>query len=1067
MLKNFSQLLLATLIIFTFITPLTGIASEEYLLTDNNKPGWVSNTFDKKVKRIPTGAALSWIKEGKFACDKGIIKTGSRPKSTNRVLLDGRKGPEGGFQAYGSWRGGVYYATFIIDLKGKFLLTRVSVWTTHTKSRSAEFFEVLLSNDGKNFIPAGTMELDKKFDKKIYPPKQTDLLLQKPTVARYVKLRIKKRGGSMQMILSEVAVWGKRSPVGTNTALLPENQRPPVSFKVSGIGSGAVSLNWKKFARGAGKVKNWKIYISDEAFKKITDPGVKLKEKVRAKFTRKIIYPLTPGQQYYFGISAEYNNGEYPLVNSISYTPPKPFSCKTFGDMLAINHFWGGGSARFDKRPHARAWEQVALDILGTTPIRQIRWWRSYPEIVKEMYERNISLCTWPNEANLKNGKALGIYSYSAGNEPDISGKPLKAYLDHLKKAYKLAKKISPENVISAPTTGIDDHGLDWLDKFYQAGGKDYFDVLDLHSYTKKPKQYVVPAAYPPASPEALFHRIKKLRKVLKKHGDESKPMISTEYGYTECKVANPSGDISPKRKAQWLTRGLIIHYVLGFKRVFIYSFWDEGTNENYTEHFFGMIDYNLQKKPTFYALCTLGRELGESVLEGIVPGINLPHYGYQFKNAAANEYTAVIWDGSGNYSGKFQTSPGKLTITSLLGKQRKLKTNSKGEFKLLFGPSVVYIKSTSPIKLISSVKLSKKTKASGSIIITPVGKIITVDADLADKKIICTLENQTRSTAVVNVNLDTLPGQNMASQKVKLAPGNTRIVKFDIPQSSRVLEKYNISINYSDRYSTYSKSAGVYVRRLQPNNGKVNIKTAKMYGYNQDVWIISNDKLEVSIDPMRGGRILEIIDKITGANQVNIDYDRLGGLHNVAFYYCIWDQVKSKRGFGISRNTKYRVKKIANGVQLSANSAKGISIIKDYSLNNNSTLKLDVKVTNNAGIELPVSYYMHPEYTVGGSGDNQTDILQLPIAGEIIKFPFWSGLGERRIAPLAGWWAVFDSKSRVELKQQFSLQKFRQPRLWFGIGCYNFEMESTKGMELKNGESWNGTLNWQLKHKD
>ena len=78
----------------------------------------------------------------------------------------------------------------------------------------------------------------------------------------------------------------------------------------------------------------------------------------------------------------------------------------------------------------------------------------------------------------------------------------------------------------------------------------------------------------------------------------------------------------------------------------------------------------------------------------------------------------------------------------------------------------------------------------------------------------------------------------------------------------------------------------------------------------------------------------------------------------------------------------------------------------------------------------------------------------------------FWNGLGNKPVQPLSdGWWKVDDSAKKVRLEQKFDLKKFRTPRLWFGLGCYNLEMESAKNLTLKPGDSWNGSLTWTLSH--
>ena len=107
----------------------------------------------------------------------------------------------------------------------------------------------------------------------------------------------------------------------------------------------------------------------------------------------------------------------------------------------------------------------------------------------------------------------------------------------------------------------------------------------------------------------------------------------------------------------------------------------------------------------------------------------------------------------------------------------------------------------------------------------------------------------------------------------------------------------------------------------------------------------LSDDTLELTVDPKRGGRILEIYDRRTGRNQITIPYDRLAGLHNIAFYYCIWDEVRGPHGFGIGRNTPYRVNVLPDGLELSAENPGKLAVTKKITLGNRGTLNLDVTV--------------------------------------------------------------------------------------------------------------------------
>ena len=236
------------------------VAGADDLLLSDNPAG---NAFDSGVKRIATGAALTWITDGEFATGSAeLLKTGSRPDGTNRVLLDGRRGSDGNCQAFGNW-GGQYYGTFVIDLKADYLVTRASVWSQQTRTQGIESLELLLSSDGKKFVAVGSVKpADDLLNRTEKLGEQIDLVLEKPAMARYVQFRVKKHPARMQMILAEAAVWGDRLPQGADrTVWLPENQRPEVAVTGRGIGSGALALDWSGFG-SASQVKNYRLYRS-------------------------------------------------------------------------------------------------------------------------------------------------------------------------------------------------------------------------------------------------------------------------------------------------------------------------------------------------------------------------------------------------------------------------------------------------------------------------------------------------------------------------------------------------------------------------------------------------------------------------------------------------------------------------------------------------------------------------------------------------------------------------------------------------------------------------------------
>jgi hypothetical protein len=86
-----------------------------------------------------------------------------------------------------------------------------------------------------------------------------------------------------------------------------------------------------------------------------------------------------------------------------------------------------------------------------------------------------------------------------------------------------LAPNLAPPN----STDAMND--LEYLEKMYQAGAADYFDILAVHSYGWKS------AANEPPSPDRVnWRRTELLRDIMTKYGDDEKPVMLTEGGWND-----------------------------------------------------------------------------------------------------------------------------------------------------------------------------------------------------------------------------------------------------------------------------------------------------------------------------------------------------------------------------------------------------------------------------------------------------------------------------------------------------------------------------------------------------
>ncbi len=129
-------------------------------------------------------------------------------------------------------------------------------------------------------------------------------------------------------------------------------------------------------------------------------------------------------------------------------------------------------------------------------------------------------------------------------NEPNLSFewgyRPVdpEAYTELLKVAYRRAKEANPDCYVLngglAPT--IAREGNEWglsdlvfLQRMYDAGAKDYFDILAIHAYG-----YVFPPDDPPAEDKINFSRAELVREVMVRNGDEDKKVMITEGGWND-----------------------------------------------------------------------------------------------------------------------------------------------------------------------------------------------------------------------------------------------------------------------------------------------------------------------------------------------------------------------------------------------------------------------------------------------------------------------------------------------------------------------------------------------------
>jgi hypothetical protein len=110
------------------------------------------------------------------------------------------------------------------------------------------------------------------------------------------------------------------------------------------------------------------------------------------------------------------------------------------------------------------------------------------------------------------------------------------AYVALLKTAYQRIKAVDPRAVVLpaalAPTlerTAENLNDLDYLQRMYDAGAREYFDLMNIHAYG-----FQNPPDDPPAPDRLNFARAVLIREVMVRNGDAAKSALISEAGWND-----------------------------------------------------------------------------------------------------------------------------------------------------------------------------------------------------------------------------------------------------------------------------------------------------------------------------------------------------------------------------------------------------------------------------------------------------------------------------------------------------------------------------------------------------
>ena len=1013
--------------VFSANTPFIKTGAEVILVDADDE---TTSTFNNSIASVSKG-----ISNGKCAWTDGSFLAGF--------------GIEGNIQdqTWSKWGGGKA-TTVIFDLKKEYPIAQIDIYSLCSASLYTEKVEVELSSDGEKYYPRGTTPNVEERGDKVSLSKISPIIMP-PINARFVKLIIHPTQMWQQQI-GEIAIWADIDTKNTGSLTIE-----PVAFNARPMGFGAIYFDINDFKALNMPVKNYTVYYSEKEFTDISQATKfnTFEPNVKGLY----LYPLTPGKTYFVTVTATYETGENKEINIQKITVPKNYVAKTFNDMLAINHYPGGGGAHVN-REFESSWDIVSMELLSELPVKEHRWWFANEDWIKRFYERGISLFKesgYSEDKSFYDHKKYGIYNICHGNEPEYSKKPIDDFND-LKNMYDMVKSVDPNFIVCAPVAGTEASSLEWVDEWYSYGAKDYFDCYDVHPYTKIGGHENLEGC-PAGSPEQLLLDIPKLRDIMKKYGDENKPIIASEWGYSTIGYNNVSGKLNPQMQAEYLTRGLILHNVLGLARVYIYAFFDEGQDPYNTEHHFGIVDYMGQKKPAFYAIKNLCDKIGNMSYKQEVKGTGTPVFGYTFANE--DETASVIWNAQKPQKATFKTNSDTVTITDMLGNNTKTIKVIDGKFTSEISPSLIIIKHKEPIEIIEFAEVP---------IIDDTIQIF-LDKDTLytkeNEKISLKINIENRYNETVKGNITLLDNSiNIAQKTWNLDKGKKSDIILDWVNNNKDcdLRKLTLKITYEAKDQTSDILNYLWVRNV---SSSTDLYSKDFEGYS----IIGNDKIEMLISYEFGGRLCDLIDKETLTNQVRMDYNELKRLDQLFWNYTIWDEINcyDNEWKSYFKNTPLNKDIVIDNDVLKLNLKTSNNVLdyeKNYILSKGESFyENEFVLKNKTNKDIKIKYSSHPEWTIGGSAESSTDVMIFNTEDGETTLPIKLAQGEINHKPInMPYVLIKDTQNNITLRQDFSLDFIHDISIWFGESFYNTGFMG-KEINLTPSESIKGTIKFAL----
>ncbi len=540
------------------------------------------------------------------------------------------------------------YVNLVYDFDDQYQVDTIKVYG------QAAGAEILTSPDGMTFRNVGYYECDGGVISASGVPGRN---------AKFVKIILHK-GHLPKISLSEVEVYGRKlfdenAPVNTTVAKVPIY----TELKSNNI----LYVDWTDYdERVNGVTDGYKLFIEKTDF---TNASAKnpvsvfenANDNAHAKIEGKYCTyaGLEPDTDYYVAVVPNHAVASQGAVTTTKIHTYDALGSGKLSAVFCINDYPANvapGGAHID-HPDETANRAIMYKLLnGMEAIHNTRFWFAVPNA----FRANGVGYLIENSGNVATHNANGCYTFSIANEPDISSAyktNYSGFASNLAEAYSNIKAVNSKNLMVAPTICGTDK-LSWWENVYKADPTlgSHFDVADVHIYCKRfegtghyDDNYTDFESY--SVPEHIYGKTSRIRSLLAQYDDASKPLITTEVGWSthnDDNNAHIAEKVSVDRQADYIARCYLNCIANGYKNVYIYAFQDEGYENTNSEWQYGMVDWYGNPKPAYYTAYTLMKVVKNAEYVGPVDGISHPNYGCSFWDESRNKYITALWTADG-----------------------------------------------------------------------------------------------------------------------------------------------------------------------------------------------------------------------------------------------------------------------------------------------------------------------------------------------------------------------------------------------------------------------------------